>query len=139
MPVHDIDAARKWRSANIRPRAKPGGGEASGPAATTEQGGEQSSSKYWTARTQREEAEAEKAQLEVRKMRGDLVDRERVERASYEAGRLLRDMVLSVPSKVAPEVLALASPQAVEARLRDELRKVLSELSRLSKTGLEAA
>ena len=145
MPVHDIAAARRWRSENIRPRAKPmprpddAPASASASVPTQQQTTEQGGSPYWTARTEREQAEAEKAKLEVLKMRGDLVERQRVERASYEAGRLLRDMVLAVPSKVAPEVLALQSAQEVEAKMRDELRRVLAELSRLSRTGLEAA
>ena len=139
MPVHDIAAARRWRSEHIRPRAKPMPRQDDVPAPAQQQATEQGGSPYWTARTEREQAEAEKAKLEVLKMRGDLVERQRVERASYEAGRLLRDMVLAVPSKVAPEVLALQSAQEVEAKMRDELRRVLAELSRLSRTGLEAA
>lgn len=88
---------------------------------------------YWEAKTRREIAEAAKAELQLQEMSRDLVKRELVERAAYESGRLLRDMVLSVPGKVAAEVAALSSPQDVEARLREALRHVLQELERLTR------
>lgn len=111
-------------------------GSASGEASGG-RGEEREQSPYWDARTRLAVAEAAKAELQLEEMSGNLVRRERVERAAYEAGRLLRDMVLSVPSKIAAETAAMSDPQAVEARIRDELRKVLDELARLSRTGLE--
>ena len=103
------------------------------------QGGERDGSAYWDARTRREQAEASRAELELQRMQGDLVSRDRVERAASETGRLLRDMVLSVPSRVASEVAAMTDPVAVEARLRAELRGALEDVSRLAKTGIEQA
>ena len=138
MPVYDIEAARRWRSANVRPRAKstpPSDATTPGTQAPTT---EASGSEYWQAKTRREIAEAAKAEMEAKKMSGALVERGLVMRASQEASRLLRDMVLSVPSKSAAELAALASPQEVEAYLREALRRVLEELSRLTRTGLEA-
>ena len=77
------------------------------------------------------------AEMEAKKMAGALVDRETVLRASYESSRLLRDMMLSVPSKSAGELAAITSPQEVEVYLRRALQRILSELSRLTRTGLE--
>lgn len=111
-----------------------GGGQAGGS-----QGGEREGSRYWDAKTEREEVELAKAKLQLAKEEHSLVSRDAVERAAFEAGRLLRDMVLSVPSRLASELAAMAEPQAVEARMRDELRKVLDELSRLTRTGLDKA
>lgn len=143
MPVYDIEAAKRWRSANVRPRVKamPAMTDNRQSAAATPAGGptdEASRSDYFQAKTRREIAEAAKAEMEMKKMSGALVERDLVELASYEAGRLLRDMVLSVPSKSAAELAALTSPQEVEAHLRESLRRVLAELSRLTRTGLEA-
>jgi phage terminase Nu1 subunit (DNA packaging protein) len=138
MPVYDIEAARRWRSANVRPRAKstpPSDATTTGTQAPTT---EASGSEYWQAKTRREVAEAAKAEMEAKKMSGALVERGLVMRAAQDASRLLRDMVLSVPSKSAAELAALASPQEVEAYLREALRRVLEELSRLTRTGLEA-
>lgn len=77
--------------------------------------------------------------MEMKKMSGQLVERDLVERAAYESGRLLRDMVLSVPSKAAAELAAMSSPPEVEAYLREMLRSLLSELTRLTRTGLDQA
>ena len=137
MPVYDIEAARRWRSANVRPRAKnvpsqPEGQLAGGPP------DEANRSEYFQAKTRREVAEAAKAEMEMKKMSGALVERDLVERASYEAGRLLRDMVLSVPSRSAAELAAITSPQEVETYLREALGRVLSELSRLTRAGIRA-
>ncbi len=102
-------------------------------------GGEREGSLYWDAKTRREVAEAAKAELQLAEMSGNLVKRASVERAAFESGRLLRDMILSVPSGLASELAAMTEPQAIEARMRDELRKVLDNLTRLTRTGLEQA
>lgn len=141
MPVYDIEAAKRWRSANIRPRAKAPSTQEQAPQhgpSGSAPGSVANGSDYWEAKTRREIAEASKAEMEMKKMSGNLVERDLVERASYEAGRLLRDMVLSVPSKSAAELAALSTPQEVESYLREALRRVLAELSRLTRTGLEA-
>ena len=110
----------------------PSGGSASGS-----QGAEREGSRYWDAKTEREEVELAKAKLQLAKDEGSLVSREAVERAAFEAGRLLRDMILSVPNRLAPEVAGMTEPPAIEVRLREELRKVLDELARLTRTGME--
>ncbi len=109
----------------------------SGQATGSQQGLEREGSAYWDAKTRRETAEATKAELQLAEMENSLVKRAAVERAAYEAGRLLRDMVLSVPSRLAPEMAGMTEPQAIEARMRAELRKVLDELARLTRIGLE--
>lgn len=102
-------------------------------------GGEREGSLYWDAKTRREIAEAATAELKLAEMSGNLVKRASVERAAFEAGRLLRDMILSVPSGLATELAAMTEPQAIEARMREDLRKVLDNLTRLTRTGLEKA
>lgn len=116
-----------------------GGDNGTAPAGGSGGGTEREGSAYWDAKTRREIAEATKAELQLAALSGDLVKREAVERAAFEAGRLLRDMVLSVPSRLAAELAAMNDAQAIEGRIRDELRKVLDELSRLTRTGLEKA
>lgn len=113
----------------------PGG--VSAPAGAGE--GERDSNAYWDARTRREVAEAALAERKLEELSGRLVKREAVERAAFEAGRLLRDMVLTVPTKLAAELAAVSDPREIEQRIRAELRTVLDELARLTRTGLEAA
>lgn len=93
--------------------------------------------RYWEAKTSREEVELARARLALEKDAGQLVDRDGARRAAYESGRMLRDMVLSVPSKVAAEVAAMTDARAIETRIREELRTVLAELSRLAAVGFE--
>ena len=91
------------------------------PTADTDSG------QYWAARTRREMAEAAKAELQLAEMEKSLVSRASVGRASFEAGRLLRDMVLSVSSIVAAELVAMTDPHEIEMRIRTELRRVLDK------------
>ena len=72
-------------------------------------------------------AEAAKAELQLAEMEKSLVSRASVGRASFEAGRLLRDMVLSVSSIVAAELVAMTDPHEIEMRIRTELRRVLDK------------
>ena len=136
MPVYDIEAAKRWRSANVRPRAKAVPPQGDLPAASV-QTDEVNRSDYFQAKTRREIAEADRAEMETKTMAGDLVERALVDRGSHESGRLLRDMVLSVPSKVASELTAMTSPQEIETFLRKALRRVLDELARLTQTDFE--
>lgn len=91
---------------------------------------------YWDARTRREIAEASKAELELEEMAGNLVDKDGTRRAAFEVGRVLRDMILAVPTKLAGELSALSDTRAIEARMREELRKPLDQMARLAKVGL---
>lgn len=121
--------------ANVgREPAPPGAGVDLGAPAVG--GGQGQNSLYWDARTRREQAEAEKAEIQLKEMSGELVEREAVRRAAYESGRLLRDMLLALPGTLAQDLAAIAGPQEVEVRLRDELRKVLDQVARITETSL---
>lgn len=129
-------SARANAGRDVAPPRMGGNGRDAGASAP---GGEREGSLYWDAKTRREIAEAATAELKLEEMSGGLVKRAAVERAAYEAGRLLRDMILSVPSGLAAELAAMTDPAAIESRIRDELRKVLDNLTRLTRTGLEKA
>jgi hypothetical protein len=80
---------------------------------------------YADARAKREQAEAETAQLRAAKEAGRLVERDRVERAVFEAFRAMRDRVMQVPGSCAPLVIGLVEVREVEQLFADELRKAL--------------
>ena len=94
-------------------------------------------SAYWDARTRREQAEAEKAEIQLKELNGELVKRDAVHRAAYEAGRLLRDMILAIPGTVASDLAALVDSREIEIRLADELRKALDQVARVTATSLD--
>lgn len=94
-------------------------------------------SPYFAAKTAREQAEAEMAQLELAKMQGQLCDTDGARRAAFNAGRMLRDMLLTIPTKLAPELAGCTDRPTIERRLREELRKPLEHIARLSATPAE--
>lgn len=81
---------------------------------------------YSTARARRERAEAEEAELRVARAAGRSLDRERAERAAFEAFRELRDAAFSAVRTQARKVIGLTEVRDVEHALEDELRGVFS-------------
>lgn len=129
--VADIQWGRNTdpdQSARANPGKEPGqtGGEkASG-------GKNEEGNRYWEAKTSREEVELARARLALEKDAGHLVDKDGVYRAGADAGRQLRDMMLSLPARVAAELAVMTDARSIEVRLREELRKVLDQLSRMA-------
>lgn len=78
---------------------------------------------YHDFRTRRESAEAERAEMEVAKMAGRLVDHKTTERAIFDAFRALRDSVFSTPARCAPKLLGMNEIRDIEHVITDELRK----------------
>ena len=73
------------------------------------------------------------------KAQGTLVERKAVEDAAYNAGRLLRDLLLGMAPQLAPELASLSDPWQIEKRLTSALRKTLEDAERLSTADLEQA
>jgi phage terminase Nu1 subunit (DNA packaging protein) len=96
-------------------------------------------SAYWDARTLREQSDAAIADMKRRQMEGDLVERRRVEEASMRIGRMLRDAVLGVPTKLAPEVSHLTDAWEIEQRMASVLRQVLDDVAKMTADDLERA
>lgn len=116
----------------------PGVGGGSGSGGGIGEGGD-SGSDYWAARTLREQSEAAMADMKRRQMEGDLVERRRVEEASMRIGRMLRDAVLGVPTKLAPEVSHLTDSWEIEQRLSAALRQVLDDVAKMTVDDLARA
>ncbi len=127
-----LQAARANAPKGDRVPAASGGGVA--PAAGSENG-----SAYWDARTEREKSEAAMAEMKRRQMEGDLVERERVNTAAMALGRMTRDAVLGVPTKLAPELAHLTDAWEIERRMAEALRKVLDDVAKMSADDLARA
>lgn len=95
--------------------------------------------KYWDNKTRREGALAELAELELSKKRGDLVDRARVESAAFAIGRMLRDAVLGLPTRLAPDMATMTDAFEIETKLRAALRQVFEDAAKMSADDLEKA
>lgn len=97
------------------PGAQAPGGDAAGSAPAAPG--------YSDFRTRREAADAEKAEIELNRLRGRLVDRDTVERAVFDGFRQLRDAIFNVPQRAAPRVVGIADARDVEVAMAEELRK----------------
>lgn len=78
---------------------------------------------YQDARTRREQAEAEKAEIELAKMAGRLIDRAPAVQAVYDAFHALRDAILAAPRRVAPQCIGINDSRELEHLITGELRK----------------
>lgn len=126
------------RRARISPQAAAGGDLVDQAATASPQGSSQPASTpvpaadsgYTAARARREIAEAEQSEIELRKMRGELVSSEDVGRAGFEIGRDLRDAMESSVNSLAAEVAALGSADACADVLRRHNRALCDVLVR---------
>jgi len=119
---HAAERVRKHVTAHIRPDAP----EDEIPAAA--------SPKYWESKARRENSLAALTLIELDKTRNALVERERVEAMADAAWRKLSDAVFAVPAQLAPELATMSDAFQIEVRLRDALRQVLSDMSKLTCT-----
>lgn len=83
---------------------------------------------YNAARARREIAEAEQAEIELQRKKGELVLREDVDRAFGEIMREVRDRLQATARRTAAEVSSLASAEACETVIDREHRIVLELL-----------
>lgn len=119
MPMDDVSAARDWRAVNRRARAN--GNKADAP--------EVRPSGYMDARTARERAEAESAQIRVLEARGQLVHRDKVRQ---EVGRRLaglRESLLQIPARLQSVLAAETDEAKVHDILEEELFQALASVS----------
>jgi hypothetical protein len=130
--VADIQWAKNTDPLQSQRANAPKGERGQQPAAGGSGDGGDSGSAYWDARTLREQSEAAIADMKRRQMEGDLVERKRVEEASMRIGRMLRDAVLGVPTKLAPEVSHLTDAWEIEQRLSAALRQVLDDVAKMT-------
>jgi len=90
-------------------------------------------SSYMDARTRREKALAELAELELARTRGDLVDAARVRTGAMRMYRMLRDALLGLPAQMAPELAAIDNPRLIDAQLTQRFRSLLEDLEKVAK------
>ena len=83
---------------------------------------------YSAARARREKAEADLAEMNARKMRGELVGWEDVARGGFEVGRELRDTLESSVNGLAAELAAIGNAEQCAEILRRHNRAVCDVL-----------
>lgn len=74
-------------------------------------------------------AKTEKAELELEKMKGDLVNKNEVEKIAFEKARIVREAIENIPQRIAPILAAEADIHQCRETLKKELKNALEELS----------
>ncbi|MGX9762081.1 terminase small subunit [Pseudomonas shahriarae] len=92
---------------------------------------------FQKARAHREYYLAQLAEAEFHKVQGSLVDMKAVSTGAYNAGRMLRDQLMSMPPQLAPELAAMTDPWEIERHLTEALRRSLEDAERMSSADLE--
>lgn len=78
-------------------------------------------------RARLDKVRADKEELELELARGNLVIRNDVHKAAFEASRKLRDNLHSLCKQAAPNVIGMSKPEEIEMYLRDEVDRMLEE------------
>ncbi|WP_095162648.1 hypothetical protein [Pseudomonas sp. Irchel 3F5] len=84
-------------------------------------------------------AQAELTETNLRKTNGLLVEVAVVDEAAFAAGRMLRDLVLSLPAQLAPEISAMSDPWQIERHLAAALRRVLDDAASMTAADFDHA
>ena len=74
-------------------------------------------------------AQTEKAEIEVAKLKGSLIDADEVRRSAFNMGRIVRDRILNVPDRLAHVLAENMEPVKVRALLEQELRTAMESLT----------
>jgi hypothetical protein len=85
---------------------------------------------YTAARARRENADATTAEMQLAKLRGELVSRADVDRAGFEIGREIRDAMESSVNTLAAELAPITSAEACADLLRKHNRALQEVLVR---------
>lgn len=81
------------------------------------------------AKLQKEQAVAQIKQMQAKSMAGRLVDARKVSKDAFNEGRRLRDAILAIPSRLAPELASEVEPDLIESILMKALRDCLEGLT----------
>ena len=82
-----------------------------------------------SARVEKYEQQVRLATMKADKQAGKLVEIEVVDRERFAVYRVARGQLLNIPNRVASELAGLTDPASIHARLTEEIRDVLTELS----------
>src|SRR5574341_1430831 len=128
MPLSSARDARTWMKRNVRARVTVSPGTDDGGSAYAP---EVRPSGYMDARTARERAEAESAQIKVLEARGVLVHRDKVRQELGKRLAGLRESLLQIPARLQSVLAAETDEAKVHDTLQDEIFRALGSVSEL--------
>lgn len=89
-------------------------------------------------RARREKANADMAELRVKKQAGLVIDREPAELAVFDAFRGLRDSIIVMHQSVAHELASMTEPRAIALKLGEEFRRTMNDFDDRMRRRLKA-
>lgn len=138
-PTYSVEAARQWQAQNIDPAqressraraaAKNGLGAARADAGTTPPDGELEPMTYENVRRRKELAEAQRAEIELDRLRGRLGDRDAMTSEFVNHVVSARQLLQAMSARLAPMVAAEEDSKKCGALIDAEVRRVCAELS----------
>jgi len=72
------------------------------------------------------------AKLELKQKENELIEKSNIYNQLSTTTRIIRESLLQIPLKLAPEITSMTEPHDIENRLYDEIERVLNELSELA-------
>lgn len=84
---------------------------------------------YQKARTRREQSEATMAEMKLREQQGILVNAERVRKEFAEQVTAVRDALLQLPGRLAPQLIGETDQARVQMTLDAEIRNLLTQFA----------
>jgi hypothetical protein len=133
MPVHlGLEACRQWRHERLNiAQRKPDPAPVAG-LVMLPPGAAASDESHDQARTRREIAEANLAELRLRELRGDLVRVEKIKAQHQRRVAAMREAFLQLPARVVPLLLADSSATALEVTLKREINAALRQVTEVA-------
>lgn len=143
MPVDSVEAAQAWREArqNVAARKPAPAGVAGHPwrivhagqqdqdAPLQPEAVEPRDEDHQAARTRREIAEADLAEMRAAEERGELIRVAAVKSALARVFTTTRDALLQIPARLAPQLAADSDPTSVQNLLHTEIHQTLQDLA----------
>lgn len=80
-------------------------------------------------RTEKIRLETELLRIRLEQLQGTLLEASAVERTAFETARTARDLLLTLPDRLAAEVAGLTSIDACHASIRREVDRICAEIS----------
>jgi len=119
-------ANRAWSTGTDPAQVRPQGGD-EGPAPGQHLGAQGVT--YAASRADRESFLAKLAELDYRARAGELLEAEAVRAEVFKLGRRCRDMLLSLPERLAPRLAAGLDVGEAHRILREEVERVCNEIA----------
>jgi phage terminase Nu1 subunit (DNA packaging protein) len=110
---YDLQSVISWRLTEVQSRAE---------AATPMDG------KFTTHQLRRQQYLADLTEIDLKKRRGDVLDRDEFERTQIEIAKIFRSRLLAIPREMATRLQGM-DQAAIEGTLKEKCNSILRELS----------